>query len=293
MMKTMKKTRTVFAGLVLASSGLLATGVSADPIAAWDWQSDGGFIDSTATCDDGSAAPGTCSLQLDNTSGETPSGIDGTSSVMSWGTPSTGGSGEQSGLQGVFGASVAPDNGPFDAQLLGSGSVPIPEFEQIVTNGDWTNTGAAVHYNNVITQDGGALGSATLRTSFQLLTPTDGPVNLVDLEIDFNETENEAPCTEDNPHGTECDDIFTLTGGLDPINFTIDGQAYLASFQLLGGDGAIVTGDTIYTAELSPGTAIMYVQARIETIPLPGVLALMGMGLMMIGFQVRGRRKLV
>lgn len=287
-MNTMMKTRNVFAGLVLASSGLLATSASADPIAAWDWQSDGGFEVGGSTCDNGGEAA--CDLQYDNSAPDavTPSGIGGTASIMSWGTGVDGG--EQSGLQGVFGAS---GSGPYDAQALGSGSVIIPEFEQIVTNGGWTNTGAAVHYNNVITVEGGNMETSSLATTFQLLTPGAGPVNSTTLDITFDETLNSGSCPGGNPHGTVCDDIFTLTGALSPITFEIDGQLYEASFRLADGPGAIVEGDTIYTAELSPGTAVMYVQGRIDTIPLPGVLALMGMGLMMIGWQVRGRRKLV
>ena len=290
-MKTISNTKKMVAGLVLAMGGLSAGTASASMIESWDWISDGGFQIGGATCDNGAEAA--CSLQYDNTSVETPSGIAGTASMMTWGTGSGGGA--QSGLQGVFGGSMAPDNGPFDAQALDSGSVPIPMFEQIMTNGGWTNTGAAVHYNNVITELGGHMTSAVLTTSFQLLSPNVGPLNVANLNIDFNETLNSGSCTSGNPHGTVCDDVFTLTGNLAPVSFEVDGRLYTASFRLADGPGAIVQGDTIYTAEMNPGTAVMYVQGRIDTIPLPGVLALMGMGLVMIGWQVRGRgrRKLV
>lgn len=288
-MNTITKTRNIFAGLVLASSGLLATGASAATITAWDWRTDGGFVTAAGTCSNGPTTAD-CNLMYDNTSGVTPSTIGGTASVMTWGTGITtaGGNGEQSGLQGVFGAS---GTGPYDAQLLGSGTVNIPEFEQIITNGGWTNTGAAVHYNNVISVAGGNMETSTLRTSFQLLTPAAGPINLADLEIEFNETPNVSGCPFGAPHGTVCDDIFTLTGSLDPVVFYVDsGKAYKAQFRLASGPGAIVDGNVIYTAEDSPGTAVMYVQGRIDTIPLPGVLALMGMGLMMIGWRVRSRK---
>lgn len=285
-MDRIMKTRNVLAGVLLASSGLFATGASAAVIGAWDWQSDGGFIDGGSTCDNG--GPTACDLVHDNTAGVTPSGVAGTSSVISWGTPSNG-NGEKSGLQGVFGAS---NTGPFNADLLGSGALNIPEFDQIITNGGWTNTGAAVHYNNVITIAGGNMETTTLATTFQLLTPGPGAVVPTQLDIEFNETANDNPCVFDSPHGTVCDDIFTLSGTLNPISFFLDGQLYKASFRFADGPGAIVDGDTVYTAEESPGTAVVFVQGRIDTIPLPGVLALMGMGLMMIGWRVR-RRKLV
>lgn len=288
-MNRIMKTRNVLAGVLLASGGLFATGASAAPIAAWDWQTDGGFVDGASTCDNG-AAPGACDLQYDNASGNTPSGIAGTSSVITWGegTSLDGGNGQQSGLQGIFGSSSSTG---FNAALLGSDEVPIPEFEQIVTNNGWYNTGAAVHYNNVITSEGGAMASSILRTSFQLTAPVAGDVNETDMDIAFNETLNVSPCEFPNPQGTVCDDIFTLSATLDPIVFTVGGQQYVASFQFAPGDGAQVIGDTIYTSETAPGTSTVFVQARIDTIPVPGVLALMGMGLMMIGWQVRGRRR--
>lgn len=281
-------TKKILVGLALASSAFFTANASAVVIGAWDWTSDGGFINSAsdATCNNG-ATQAACNLVFSN-AGVTPSGIAGTSSSMTWGTPF--GQPNKSGLQGVFGGS---GTGPYNAQMLGSAAIPIPEFQQIITNGGWTNTGAAVHYNNPITIAGGAMATTTLTTSFQLLTPVAGPVASTNLDIVFNETPNVAGCPFGNPHGTQCDDIFSLTGALTPVTFTILGQEYKLSFRFADGPGAIVSGNTIYTAELSPGTAVIYVQGRIDTvnIPLPGVLALMGMGFVMIGWQVGGRRR--
>lgn len=302
-MKTLMKTKKILAGLVLVSSGMFGTVASADVINSWEWRSDGGFVTSgpdTATCANGSVAPGNCNLMFNNAVGVTPSGLPNTASVMTWGTGTTteGGNGSQSGLQGVFGASSGPREGPFDAALLGSGPVPIPEFDAIMTNGGWYNTGAAIHYNNVILLSGSNMETATLRTTFELLTPAPLGANLAVLDIVFNETPNVPGCPFGNPLGTECDDIFSLTGAFEPINFTIDGVDYVISFRFFGENDAttFIDGNTIYTAETAPGTSTVFVQARIDTIPLPGALALMGMGLVMIGWQVRGRgrrRKLV
>lgn len=294
-MNTITNPKKILAGLVLASSAFFTAGAYAAVIGAWDWASDGGFVDAAsgagaATCNNG-ATQDACNLEFSN-AGATPSGIAGTSSMLTWGIPSTAsgsGNGQQSGLQGIFGAS---DMAGFDAGALGFESIPIAPFGQIITNGGWTTTGAAIHYNNVITIPGGAMETTSLTTTFQLLTPVPLPVFGATLDIEFDETSNlVTPCPGGNPHGTVCDDIFTLTGSLAPQTFEVLGQSYQISFRFADGPGAIVDGDTIYTAELSPGRAIVYVQARIDTIPLPGVLALMGMGLVMIGWQARGRRR--
>lgn len=282
------KTKNILAGLVLASGGFLSLGASAAVIPTWDWVTDGGFVNGGGTCSNGAEAA--CDLTYDNATGLTPSAIADTSSVMTWGTPSTAGTnpgGHQSGLQGVFGATGL---GPLDAALLGSDPVSIPAFEQIITNGGWTNTGAAVHYNNVITIDGGYMATSELKTSFELTNPVGIPFGEVEIDIGFTETSNLPPlvdCPPPNPHNTRCDDIFTVTPLPGSITFYVGGQLYQLSFRYLAGDGAEIIGNTVYTSENAPGTAILFTQARISTIPAPGVLALLGMGLLMLGWRVR------
>lgn len=281
-------TRKLLASALLVSGGLFTVSASAAVIPTWDFVTDGGFRIGESTCSNG-PTEASCVLLYDNTSGVTPSGIDGTASIMTWGVGSfqDGGNGNQSGLQGVFGES---GTGPYDAQLLGSDSVPIPEFEQIVTNDGWTNIGAAVHYNNVILTEGGHMQTSILTTTFQLLTPGPGPVLETDIDIIFNETENEQPCPRPNPLGTVCDDVFTVSLLPSPEFFTIDGQLYKLSFRYAAGEGTFVDGETVYTSETAPGTAILFSQARIDAIPVPGVLGLMGMGLLLMGWQIRSRK---
>lgn len=281
-------TKKLLASVLLVSGGLFTVSASAAVIPTWEWVTDGGFRIGEGTCSNG-PTEASCLLQYDNTSGVTPSGIAGTASVMTWGVGSflDGGNGNQSGLQTVNGES---GEGPYNAQLLGSGPVPIPEFEQIVTNDGWTNIGAAVHYNNVILTEGGHMQTSILTTSFQLLTPGSGPVLETDIDIVFNETENTEPCPSPNPLGTVCDDVFTVSLLPSPVFFTIDGQLYKLRFQYAAGEGTFVNGTTVYTSETAPGTAILFSQARIDTIPVPGVLGLMGMGLLLMGWQVRSRK---
>jgi hypothetical protein len=283
------KAKNLLTGLALASSALLSVNTLAAIIPAWDWTTDGGFVNGAGDCNQPGISEAACTLTYDNASGLTPSGIAGTSSVMTWGTPSqrAASTKKQSGLQVVFGASGLV---PGDAALLGSAPVMIPAFEDIITNAGWTNTGAAIHYNNILLQTGGFMTSSELFTTFQLLTPGAGPVLGTGIDIDFTESFNFGSaddCSGENPHGTACDDIFSLSLLPDPTSFTIDGQLYKLSFRYFAGPGAILIGEDIFTAEVAPGTSVLFTQARIDTIPVPGVLALMGMGLMVMGWRAR------
>lgn len=278
------KSKNILAGLVLASSGFVSMAASAAVISEWDWVSDGGFVIGAGTCNN--SAAGAC-LAYTNDGAVTPSGIDGTASVMTWGIPTVNAT-HPSGLQAVFGSS-ADGSAPIDVTLLGSKPTTIPAFEKIQTNGDWTTTGAAIHYNNEITTAGGHMNYSELVTSFQLL-PGGAILGPEPIYITFDETYNEsrvANCPEPNPHQTRCDDVFTVTPLPESTTFYVGSQLYKLSFRYLAGPGAIMDGDTIYTAEKYPGTAILFTQARISTIPVPGVLALLGMGLLMLGWRVR------
>lgn len=284
-------TRKLLVSAVLAYGGLMAASSNAAMIPTFQWTTDGGFVIGGSTCSNGGEAA--CDITYAN-DGVTPSTIDGTASIMTWGTPSTitGVNGEKSGLQGVFGTS---GEGPHNAELLSSGEVTIPQFEPLFTNLGWTNTGAAVHYNNVITSQGGYMDSSVLSTSFQLTAPLLGDVETTNIDISFRETSNLDPdCPFGNPHGTICDDLFTLSSLPPPFVFNFDGFQYTVAFQFANGPGSIVVDNQIWTAEEAPGTAVMFTQARIDAVPIPvpapGVLALMGMGLMMLGWKTRGQK---
>ena len=279
-MKT--RVRKILAGVVMASSGLVTTGAFA-AVAAWDWETDGGFVVGAGSCSNGGEAA--CNLTYDNAVGATPSGIPGTASVMTWGTP-TGASDEKSGLQTITGAT---GEGPTDTSLLDADPPDIPEFEQIITNGGWTTIGAAVHYNNVIAATGGHMDAAVFRTTFALTAPPALALPAIDIDLTLEETLNESPCTPPNPHGSICDDLYQIDAFPDPIDFIYDGVTYTLSFRYLAGEGAIIDGaGFVYTDEDAPGYAILYNQAMITTaIPAPGVLALMGAGLLALGWRVR------
>lgn len=300
-MKNLMDVKILTAGAALAFSGLFAASASAAPVISWDWMSDGGFLTDSATCSNGGGLPpGNCDLFFDTPVGATPTSIPGAASVMTWGDPSTNApaNGEQSGLQSISGAS---GDGPISADLLGAVGVDTVSFAPIITGAGWFTTGVTTHYNNIIRGSGGFMDSSILRTSFTL-TLADGvavpplPVGgTTNLDILFDETTNEdtpGECSGPNPQGTACDDIFTVTGSLTPFIIPVMGQLYKVSFQLEAGTNAARIGNSIYTAEDNPGWSQILLQARIDPfdVPVPGVLALMGMGLMTIGWSLRGRK---
>jgi len=119
----------------------------------------------------------------------------------------------------------------------------------------------------------------------------------LELGVTFTETSNSSPCPGPNPLGSVCDDIFVVAG-LDQVTgsflFPFGGETYSLSFRVLADpltgsffdDANPDGGGTIYTAENF--TSQLRVQARIDQIPEPGTLALLGLGL--LGLPLVARR---
>ena len=102
--------------------------------------------------------------------------------------------------------------------------------------------------------------------------------------IKFTETPNSGRCALPNPHGTQCDDIYTDTTPTTfaPTYFFYNGTQYELAFGLEAGAGAIISITDflrVYTAETFPGDSDVYVTMAWRAVPEPGSLALAGLGL--------------
>lgn len=182
------------------------------------------------------------------------------------------------------------DNGVLDdphsfLRILAPSNTTVPITSD---TGLWTDVAQIQHENNVINV--GSFGfTIDLLDSFTLagatfdLTGTDSLPEIT-LGVQFTETPNSEPCPAPNPLGSVCDDIFAvpnLDAVLGTFLFTALGEDWTITFRILANadDGTFFddAGNIIFTAE--DFESELFIQARIDQVPEPGSLALLGIGL--------------
>jgi hypothetical protein len=196
--------------------------------------------------------------------------------------------------------------------------VSAPPADRLITNGGLAAGGEFTHNNQAIPNDSAMLASFDLNSTLHLIARApaemDGaepePVS-VSFSSFFTETYNGGSCFE----GSEsvCDDVFSLqnpefgsvnaAGNFEAAaqNFTIDGYNYTVFLEIVGLNtltdeqcgvadapanciGFLTQEDNVNTF-----TSNFRIESSAVSVPEPGSLALLGLGL--VGLGVASRRK--
>ena len=276
-----------------------ASNASATIIKTWDWAIDSAWTDFTD--EDAADAPShPVTGSEDNTFFSAPT-------VLSWGEP------------------LNDDDKQSSLKIVGNvDGEPGRSEGSVNTNGGEVNTGVVIHENFVIDLDTGELETAMLSTALTL-DPTDpdfpallpgAPLGVLEFDVMFEETLNsEVPCPAGD--GNPCNDIFivdVIGAGFTALGDGKFGFQFSLFFNEFGltipadptGMEHLVTVSLDSLTALDDGTCAaggagpgcigfitnegqenQFETSLAITVPEPGVIALMSLGLLGLGFRIR------
>lgn len=285
--------KSIIAGFMVLASGY-SMQASALPLEPFTFnQSTGFLVDNTLLSTNGNNSIGWYQYA------SSPTPPAGEYNTIAWGVPITTSGG---GLLATDPITPDPGSGNINTDL--SGLRVIGHQGTITTGaalgngsdwGGWETITTLYHQNRAIRDTAYTLLNAVIKSTltFGHIPEGDFPGDVNSVGISFNETLNAGSCPNGNPNGSICDDLFKF--GLTtfaPISFTFGLHTYQVEFGLgnfINSSTNFPTcpgGDcTIWTAENV--TSSMDVLARIRQVPEPATLALIGLGLLGIGFVKR------
>jgi len=296
--------------LMKLSAATLALSLSAASqafVASWDWETSTGLVPDAGW--DGTTNTSTEQVETKNLPGSANLSDLVTNSVSGTGVGQTLGWGIESNAQDEQ-SILAIQNLDSDGADPAGTNAAANSGVALESDGDAQLINTFTHHNNVIT-DSNSPWSAYLQGGFSITGAVGGnPAGFSQKNIGsksqvrLKETTNEsdvADCNAPNPYGSKCDDFFTFSGLSAPELFYTDGDGlgYFVIFDFVVltppedlANGAIVpteTGVLIYTAEKAE--TVIGTTARVFTrqVPVPGVLALLGLGLVAAGIARRKR----